>query len=65
MRQNIEALGSSNEERTLVQRYVRQLDEQENRLEELRDEIATREERLQTLQRELQELIETLSIEIG
>lgn len=64
VRQNIEALGSSNEERTLVQRYVRQLDEQENRLEELRDQIAASESRLQTLQRELQELIENLSFEI-
>jgi chromosome segregation ATPase len=40
VRENMRALGSSNEERQLVQRYVRQLDAQEDRIEALRAELA-------------------------
>jgi hypothetical protein len=64
LRANMEALGASVEERALVQRYVQQLEQQEDRLEALRGEIAAREASLQALQRELQDLIESLSFEI-
>jgi hypothetical protein len=64
VRENIQALGSSPEERALISRYVQQLDQQEDRLEELRREMAERSERLEALQLELQELIETTSIGI-
>ena len=64
LRENIQALGSSAEERALIGRYVQQLDAQEDRLEALRSEMAERTERLEVLQAELQELIELLSIEI-
>jgi hypothetical protein len=51
VRENMRALGGSNEERQLVQRYVRQLDAQETRLETLRVEVATlTTERLQAQQ---------------
>lgn len=64
LRENIQALGVSAEERQLVGRYVGQLDQQEDRLEELRRETTERVDRLEVLQRELQELIETASTEI-
>jgi len=64
LRENISALGDSAAERALVGRYVRQLDQQEDRLEEIRGENAERSGRLETLQGELQELIERLSVEI-
>jgi hypothetical protein len=41
VRENMRALGDSSEERQLVQRYVRQLDAQETRLEALRTERAS------------------------
>jgi hypothetical protein len=58
LRENIQALGSSAEERALIGRYVQQLDAQEDRLEALRREMAERTERLEVLQAELQELID-------
>ncbi len=64
VRENIQALGGSAEERNLVQRYVRQLEQQEDRLEVLRSELSERDDRLATLQQELQELIEGLTFEI-
>lgn len=64
LRENIGALGESPEERALIGRYVRQLDQQEDRIEELRSEIAERVGRLEALERELQESIEGLAMEI-
>jgi predicted RNase H-like nuclease (RuvC/YqgF family) len=64
VRENIQALGGSSEERNLVQRYVRQLEQQGDRLEVLRRELEERGQRLATLQAELQELIEGMTFEI-
>lgn len=64
LRENIQALGDSAEERALVARYVRRLDEQEDRLEALRAEIADREATLETLTQELLDLMEAASEEI-
>jgi hypothetical protein len=41
VRENMRALGSTTEERQLVQRYVRQLDAQETQLETMREGLAT------------------------
>ena len=41
MRENIKALGSSRQERQLVERYTRELGEQEDRLRQLRTEMTT------------------------
>ena len=42
LRENMKALRGSAEEKQLLQRYTRQLDEQETRLDTLRTEIARR-----------------------
>ncbi|MCC7186774.1 MAG: carboxypeptidase regulatory-like domain-containing protein [Acidobacteria bacterium] len=61
VRENMKALKGSAEERQLVQRYVRQLDEQETRLEALRSEIRDLTTRRNTAQAELGRYIEGLS----
>jgi hypothetical protein len=61
VRENMKALKGSAEERQLVQRYVRQLDEQETRLETLRNEIRDLAGRRNTAQAELNQYIEGLS----
>ena len=61
VRENLKALKGSAEERQLVQRYVRQLDEQETRLEALRNEIRELTTRRNTAQAELNRYIEGLS----
>jgi hypothetical protein len=65
LRENMKALRGSAEEKQLLQRYTRQLDDQENRLEALRRELARSTERRETLRAELSSLIETLSFETG
>jgi hypothetical protein len=57
LRENLKALGGRSEERSLVSRYTRELDEQENRLAVLKGEIAERETRRQKLQAELDALV--------
>jgi hypothetical protein len=61
LRENLKALGSKSEERTLAARYTRQLDEQETRLEVLKREVAERETRRRALQVELDALVQNLS----
>lgn len=61
VRENMKALKGSAEERQLVQRYVRQLDEQETRLETLRHEIRDLTDRRNTAQAELNRYIDGLS----
>jgi len=60
VRENMKSLKGTAEERQLVQRYVRQLDEQETRLEALRTEIATLTTRRNEAQAELNRFIENL-----
>jgi hypothetical protein len=57
VRENLKALKGSAEERHLVQRYVKQLDEQENRLIALRKEQQALETERQKAQAELERLI--------
>jgi hypothetical protein len=64
VRENMKALKGSAEEKALVQRYARQLDEQENRLEVLRKETAALEQQRSQAQAELDKLIEALALDI-
>ncbi len=53
LRENMQALKGSVEERALLQRYVKQLNDQENRLEALRKEIAALEDQIAKAEAEL------------
>jgi hypothetical protein len=61
VRENMKSLKGSSEERQLLQRYVRQLDEQENRLAAVRTEIASLQARRQQAQADLERFIEQIS----
>jgi hypothetical protein len=61
LRENLKALGGRTEEKSLVARYTRELDEQENRLAVLKREIAERDVRRQKLQSELDALVQGLA----
>ncbi|MDO8837102.1 MAG: hypothetical protein Q7V01_15975, partial [Vicinamibacterales bacterium] len=61
LRENLKALGGRTEEKSLVARYTRELDEQENRLAVLKRETAEREARRQKLQSELDALVQGLA----
>jgi hypothetical protein len=61
LRENLKALKGSAEEKTLVTRYTRQLDEQETRLDAIRRETADREAKRARLQGELDALVQGLS----
>jgi hypothetical protein len=60
VRENIKTLRGSNQERQLLQRYVKQLEEQENRLEVLRRELQALAAERQKAQEELNKFIEGL-----
>ena len=61
IRENMKSLTRSAEERALLQRYVRQLDEQETRLEGLRKEVQTLTAERQKLEIELAKFIEGIA----
>jgi predicted nucleic acid-binding Zn-ribbon protein len=61
LRENLKALGGKSEEKSLVGRYTRQLDEQETRLSVLKREIAEREGRRKTLQAELDAMVQAMA----
>jgi hypothetical protein len=63
LRENMKALRGSTEEKQLLQRYTRQLDDQENKLEALRREIATTTSRRDAARQELNVLIGSFSYE--
>jgi len=63
LRENLKALKGSAEEKTLVTRYTRQLDEQETRLDAIKREIAEREALRRKLQAELDGLIQALTFD--
>jgi len=62
LRENLKALGSRTEEKALVGRYTRQLDEQETRLEVIKREVAERAAKRARLQAELDALVQGLSV---
>ena len=63
VRENMKSLGGSREERQLVERYVEQLDGQEDRLAALRAELDHLERQRMDRQRALDQRIEALSVE--
>ena len=63
LRENMKALRGSSEEKQLLQRYTRQLDDQENKLEALRREIASTTGRRDAVQQELNTLIGNFTYE--
>ena len=64
LRENIKVLKGSPEEKTLLQRYTRQLNDQEDRLEKLRKEIEDLAARQEKAQAALDQMIEELSFDI-
>jgi hypothetical protein len=64
LRENMKALRGSDEEKRLLQRYTRQLDEQETQLETLRHSIATAKIKADAARAELARLIQSLKFEI-
>ena len=63
VRENMKALRGSAEERSLLQRYTRQLNEQEDRIAALRTELAQLTARRDQLQGELNAAIEKLDVD--
>ena len=63
LRENMKALRGTTEEKALVQRYTRQLDEQENQLDTLRKNIQATEAQRDKANAELENMIQDLQIE--
>jgi hypothetical protein len=63
LRENMKALRGSAEEKTLLQRYTKQLDEQETQLELLRKTIRDTEAQRDTANDQLEKMIDELQIE--
>jgi hypothetical protein len=64
LRENMKALRGSAEEKQLLQRYTRQLDAQETRLDALQTEIARTETDMENVRGELGGLISTVSFDL-
>jgi hypothetical protein len=63
LRENMKALKGTPEEKALVQRYTKELDDQENRLDAIRKESADLEQKRQQAQAELNRMIEELQFD--
>jgi hypothetical protein len=63
VRENMKALKGSAEEKTLVARYVRELDEQEDRVQSLHHEMADLQQKRDAAQKTLNEMIEGLQMD--
>ena len=64
LRENMKALKGSAEEKSLVQRYTQQLNEQENRLEALRKEVAKIGKQAEDAQAVLDRMIQEMSFDV-
>lgn len=64
VRENMKALRGSREERQLLQRYTRQLDDQENQLDAIKKQLAALSEQAVRAREELRRAIEALSFEM-
>jgi len=64
LRENMKALRGSAEEKQLLQRYTRQLDEQENRIDALKQELTKTSQQLVRARGELSALIGSVSFEL-
>jgi hypothetical protein len=65
IRENMKALKGSAEEKELLQRYTRQLNEQENRLELAQKELTQLEQKRGAAQGELNKLIDALALDVA
>jgi hypothetical protein len=63
IRENMKALKGSPEEKTLVQRYVTSLNQQEDRLAKLNSEISAKEVELNARQSEYQQIAESMTFD--
>lgn len=63
VRENMKALKGSSEEKALVERYVRELNEQEDRMQALRREISETQQKRDAAQSALNTMIEALQME--
>ncbi len=63
LRENMKALRGSSEEKSLLQRYTKQLDEQETQIDSLRKKIQDTEARRDKANEELQQMIDSLQLE--
>ena len=63
VRENMKALKGSSEEKTLVERYARELNDQEDRVQSLQQEISALQQRRDVAQKALTEMIEGLELE--
>ena len=63
VRENLKALKDSSEEKALVERYARELNDQEDRVQSLQHEILDFEQRRDAAQKTLTEMIEGLELE--
>ncbi|MGD1077775.1 MAG: DUF4139 domain-containing protein [Candidatus Sulfotelmatobacter sp.] len=64
VRENMKALKGSAEEKALLERYVRELNEQEDRVQSLRREIADMQQKRDAAQSTLNEMIGALQMEV-
>ncbi len=64
VRENMKALKGSAEEKALVERYVKELNEQEDRMQSLRHEITDLQGKRESAQKTLNETIEALQMEV-
>jgi hypothetical protein len=64
LRENMKALKGSTEEKLLVQRYTRQLNEHEDQLDAFNREVTTLEGRRAALQGELKAMLDALSLDV-
>jgi len=64
VRENMKALKGSAEEKALVERYVRQLNEQEDRMQSLRREISEMQQKRDSAQSTLNGMVEALQMEV-
>jgi hypothetical protein len=64
VRENMKALKGSAEEKALVERYVKELNEQEDRMQSLRHEIADLQQKRESAQKTLNETVEALQMEV-
>ena len=64
LRENMKALKGSSEEKALVERYVRELNEQEDRVQALRHEISEMQQKRDAAQRSLNNMVEALEMEV-
>ena len=63
MRENLHALGKTDEEKQLVQRYVAKIAQGEDQLERLRQEEKKLQEERNNLQRQLDERVKKLAMD--